>query len=172
MTACTTQRIKRYTLHMWEEMTPLLCALRKSRNVVFSTPRCMSPKGSCSTLTWIHLKEATGGERGFPGGSVIKNPSAKQQVWVWSPVQEDPLEKKMATHSSILAWRIPWTEEPGSCSPCGHKELDITESPNNKRRRRDRWKKGQELRWTNMCISVLGMLEQSTTNWAALNRNI
>ena len=44
MTARTTQRIKRYTLPMWEEMTPLLCALRKSRNVVFSTPRCMSPK--------------------------------------------------------------------------------------------------------------------------------
>ena len=39
--------------------------------------------------------------------------------------QEDPLEKEMATHSGILAWRIPWTEEPGS--PCGHKESDKTE---------------------------------------------
>ena len=33
----------------------------------------------------------------------------------------------MATHSSVLAWRIPWTEKPGSYSPCGHKELDTTE---------------------------------------------
>ena len=40
--------------------------------------------------------------------------------------QEDPLEEGMATHSSILAWRIPWTEEPGY-SPRGHKESDTTE---------------------------------------------
>ena len=42
--------------------------------------------------------------------------------------QEDPLEKEMATHSNILAWRIPWTEEPGvGYSPPGRKELDTTE---------------------------------------------
>ena len=35
-----------------------------------------------------------------------------KETWVWSPGWEDPLEKRMATHSSILAWRIPWTEEP------------------------------------------------------------
>ena len=40
---------------------------------------------------------------------------------------EDPLEKEMATHCSILAWRIPWTEEPGGLSPWGHKELDMNE---------------------------------------------
>ena len=46
-------------------------------------------------------------------------------------VQEDPLEKGMATYSSILAWRIPWTEEPGKLhSSCGHKELDLTERLN------------------------------------------
>ena len=42
--------------------------------------------------------------------------------------QEDPLEEGTATHSSILAWRTPWTEEPGSYSPWGHKESDITEA--------------------------------------------
>ena len=43
---------------------------------------------------------------------MVKNlPAVK--TWVQSLVQEDPLEKEMATHSSILAWRIPWTEEPG-----------------------------------------------------------
>ena len=50
---------------------------------------------------------------GFPGGSVIKNPPAKQEMWVRSLGQEDPLEKKMATYSSILTWEIPWAEEPG-----------------------------------------------------------
>ena len=48
----------------------------------------------------------------FPGGSEIKNPPAKQETWVWSLGWEDPLEKEMATHSSIPAWEIPWTEEP------------------------------------------------------------
>ena len=41
---------------------------------------------------------------------------------------EDPLEEGMATHCSIPAWRIPWTEEPGRYSPWGHKELDMTEA--------------------------------------------
>ena len=41
--------------------------------------------------------------------------------------QEDSLKKEMAIHSSILAWRIPWTEEPGGLSPWGHRELDTTE---------------------------------------------
>ena len=53
---------------------------------------------------------------------------AMQETWVRSLGWEDPLEKEMATHSSILAWRIPWTEEPGGLpSPRGRKELDTTE---------------------------------------------
>ena len=52
-------------------------------------------------------------DRGFPGGSSVKNPPAMQEMCVWSLDQEDPLEQGMATHSSILAWRIPGTEEPG-----------------------------------------------------------
>ena len=42
-----------------------------------------------------------------------KNPPAMQETWVQSLGQEDPLEEGMATHSSILAWKIPWTEEAG-----------------------------------------------------------
>ena len=42
----------------------------------------------------------------------VRNPPAMQETWVPSLGQEDPLERGMATHSSILAWRIPWTEEP------------------------------------------------------------
>ena len=49
----------------------------------------------------------------FPSGSVVKNPVAKQETRVLSLDWEDPLEKEMATHSSVLAWEIPWTEEPG-----------------------------------------------------------
>ena len=44
---------------------------------------------------------------------MVKNLPAMQETWVQSLGQKDPLEKGMATHSSILAWRIPWTEEPG-----------------------------------------------------------
>ena len=50
-----------------------------------------------------------------------------QEIRVRSLVQEDPLEKEMATHSSILAWEIPWTEEPAGYSPGGCKELNKTE---------------------------------------------
>ena len=46
----------------------------------------------------------------------VKNPSAMQETWVQSLGLEDPLEKGKATHSSVLAWRIPWTEEPGYSS--------------------------------------------------------
>ena len=50
-----------------------------------------------------------------------------QETQVRSLSQEDPLEKGMATHSSILAWRIPWTEDPGGLQSMAHKELDMTE---------------------------------------------
>ena len=56
---------------------------------------------------------------GFLGGSVVKNPSAKQEMRVHSLDQEDPLEKEMATHSSILVWEIPWTEETGGLQSMG-----------------------------------------------------
>ena len=50
-----------------------------------------------------------------------------QEVWVQSLGQEDPLEEEMAIHSSIRAWKTPWTEEPVGCSLWGHKELDTIE---------------------------------------------
>ena len=56
---------------------------------------------------------------GFPGGSVVKNPPSKQEMQVWSLGQEDPLEKEMATQPRILAWEIPWTEEPGGLQSVG-----------------------------------------------------
>ena len=50
---------------------------------------------------------------------MVKSSSGMQEAWAQSPGQEDPLEKRMATHSSILAWRIPWMEEPGGLQPMG-----------------------------------------------------
>ena len=56
---------------------------------------------------------------GFPGGLVVKHPPAKQETWVWSLGWEDSLEKEMATHSSTLAWKITWMEEPGRLHSVG-----------------------------------------------------
>ena len=56
---------------------------------------------------------------GFPGGSVVKHLPAMQEMWLPSLGQEDPLEEGMAAHPSILAWRIPWTEEPGGLQSMG-----------------------------------------------------
>ena len=59
----------------------------------------------------------------------VKNPPAMQEtqeIWVLSLDQEDPLEEDMAAHSSILAWSIPWTEEPGRLQSIGLRELDTT----------------------------------------------
>ena len=56
---------------------------------------------------------------GFPGGSVVKNLPAKQESEFHPRVGEDPLKKEMATHSGILAWEIPWTEELGGLQSTG-----------------------------------------------------
>ena len=60
--------------------------------------------------------------RGFPSGSAVKNLPVMQEMqeeWVQVLSQEDALEGERATHSSILAWRIPWTEEPGTLQSIG-----------------------------------------------------
>ena len=59
---------------------------------------------------------------GFPSGSVVKKPPASQEILVQSLSREDPLDEGTATHSSILVWRIPWTED------MGLKEADMTEA--------------------------------------------
>ena len=74
----------------------------------------LSSSSSSSSLYYV----------GFPGGVVVKNPihlpvQETQETWVWSLGQEDPLEKEMAIHSSILAWRNLWTEEPGRLQSLG-----------------------------------------------------
>ena len=69
---------------------------------------------------------------GFPGGPVTKTAAANAGDRVWSLGWEDALEEEMATRSSILAWRIPWTEEPGGLqSMVSQKQWDTTEWLNN-----------------------------------------
>ena len=57
---------------------------------------------------------------------MVKDLPAMQETWVRSLGQEDPLEKKMATHPRILVWEIPWTEEPGGLQSMGSQESDMT----------------------------------------------
>ena len=81
---------------------------------------CWGPSGPSINIHSAFLRASPVAQR------VMKLP-AMREARAWSLGQEDPLEKGMATHSSILAWRIPWTEEPGGYCPWGHKELDVTE---------------------------------------------
>ena len=57
--------------------------------------------------------------RGFPGGSGVKNLPIMQETRVWSLGHEDPLKEEVETVSRILAWEIPWTEEPGGLQSMG-----------------------------------------------------
>ena len=58
---------------------------------------------------------------------MVKNLPVMQETQVRSPGREDPLKKEMVTHTSILAWRVPWTEEPAGLQSVGRKGLDTAE---------------------------------------------
>ena len=86
---------------------------------------CIQHKvSSCELHIYKHIY-------GLLSGTSGKEPACQrrdEKTWARSLGQEDPLEKEMATHSSILVWKIPWTEEPAGYSPWGRKELDMTEA--------------------------------------------
>ena len=77
----------------------------------------------------------------------LKNLTAMQETQVWSLGQEVPLEKEMATDSSILAWNIPWTEEPGMLELCSQKESEKTERLNHSRRGHFMTNPAQQVTW-------------------------
>ena len=85
------------------------------------------------TKSWTRLSDFTHTHQDFRASQVVlvvKNPLANagavREVGL-IPGEEDPLEEEMAAHSNILAWSIPWTEEPGGLQSMGSKELDTTE---------------------------------------------
>ena len=71
---------------------------------------------------WVYLYKRDYVDR-LPYGSVEKNLPAIKEMQVWSLGWEDPLEKEMPTHSSILAWEIPWTVEPGGLQSMGSQRV-------------------------------------------------
>ena len=71
--------------------------------------------------------------KGFPGCSLVKNLSARQEMQILSQGEEDPVEKEMATHSSILAWRTPRIKKPGGLKAMRLQESDTTQQLNNNR---------------------------------------
>ena len=96
--------------HVLGQGKPLWVALPTKSECHVSTAKlalCCSFHSFCKTM---HLE-------GIPNCLSDKESPAKQETWIRSLGQKDPLEKEMATRSSTLAWRIPWTEEPGGYSP-------------------------------------------------------
>ena len=67
-------------------------------------------------LNWLDIRASLGAQ-------TVKNLRAMRETWVWSLGREDPLEEEMATHPSILVWRIPWTEEPGRLESMGSQRV-------------------------------------------------
>ena len=78
-----------------------------------------SGENSAANLVHAHWQISLPDDWASLVAQLIKNPPAMQETQVQSLGGEDPLEKEMATHSSILAWRIPWTEEPGGATVHG-----------------------------------------------------
>ena len=64
-----------------------------------------------------------------PGGPVVKSPPAVRETWVLCPGREDLPETGLATHSSILAWEMPWTERPGGLQSVGLQRLNLGTKP-------------------------------------------
>ena len=84
----------------------------------------MEPLGVSFSLLMYYKEGVYTEDQGFPHGSEVKASACNiRENWVPSLGWEDPLEKEVATHSSILAWRIPWTEELGGLQSTGSQRV-------------------------------------------------
>ena len=95
--------------------------IRKKKMMISLRTQFLEVKGRLNVPVFWPVVQIT---TGFPGGSVVKNLPARQEMWVWFLGQEDPLEEKMITHSSFLDWRIPWMRSLAGYSPWGHKRVE------------------------------------------------
>ena len=100
-------------------LVPLTLTLNLYLNSTTSASSQLFPPWSSTVNNYHHLLTGLPASKGFHGDSVVKNLPAKQETWIQSLGWEDLLEKGMATHSSILAWRIPWTGKPGGLQSMG-----------------------------------------------------
>ena len=119
-------------------LTYVLCSDTQSWPALCDRTACSPPGSSvhgifqARILEWVAISFSIDFFPGgfFPGSSLVaqrlKHLPAMQETWLQSLGWENPLEKEMATHSSILAWRIPWTEEPGGLQSTGL-QRDTTE---------------------------------------------
>ena len=94
--------------------------LERWRDLCTHSPKGREERASISMGCWLDWFDWS---QEPVGAQSVKNLPAIQKTWVWSLGQEDPLEKGMETHSSILAWRIPWTEEPGGLQSMGSQRV-------------------------------------------------
>ena len=89
--------------------------------------QCSKEEFSSHRKMWKNFKCIVLGERkDFPGVKNLPANADSQEMWVWSLGREDLLEKEMATYCSVLAWKVPWTEEPGGLQSMRSQELDMT----------------------------------------------
>ena len=113
--------------HVTGSLAPTFTSSRTSERLSdFSEPRWTLPISCYLRVSWIYVIYIYIYLNGFPGGSVVKNLPASvgdTEMRVWSLGWEDPLEEELATRSSILAWRIPWTEKLGGLQSAGLQRL-------------------------------------------------
>ena len=113
---------------LWAMKDKLLCRLVHRRCIIHVRASVLL---SSAEQRWqylflvvtVSIKEVVPIKWGLSGGSGVKNLPTEQEMQIWSLGQEDLLEKEMATHSSILAWRITWTEEPGGLQSMGSQRV-------------------------------------------------
>ena len=103
--------------HITKIFTSLNLSSNEEQNILLKRQNGIVRSRSTDWVTLDKLLKFC--EPKVPGGSVVKNLPANQEMQVWSLGQEDLLEEGMATHPSILAWEIPWTEDPGGLKPMG-----------------------------------------------------
>ena len=94
--------------------------LERWRDLCTNSPKGREEQASISMGCWLDWFDRS---QEPVGAQLVKNLPAVQKTWVWSLGQEDPLEKGIETHFSILAWRIPWTEEPGGLQSMGSQRV-------------------------------------------------
>ena len=125
------QRIDAFELWCWRRLLRVPWTARRSNQSILKE---ISPEYSLEGLMlkaavpilWSPMQRADSLEKLMEASQVaqrLKHLPAMQETWVQSLGQEDPLEKEMATHSSIIAWRIPWMEEPGSLQSTGSQRV-------------------------------------------------